>query len=1145
MAKKIIKAQMKQRQDTKANWAAANPVLLDGELGMVSDDHNLYKVGDGRTAWNDLPFRGFDGTLAQELGTSANAAISQKAVTERFTELSKDISSQIFESGNVSGDEEVNNEIVSRSNFIICKKNDVISGNIYRIKMFDSSFRYIDEVIPNPSDAYSMTTITNENCHYVRVIILNSLWDGSPIFVNGVNVQYLFEKEYWHESRKKNEEISENTFKIQSVADGFTIPLTTAYSDVPFPTTIKKGVRILDFVGTSGIYLRKADDKTAFFVDSSELPYTLRDDVIAVQSIADNKGYVVVESMINSAIAGYDITPELEPLRAQVERVQFPLKGVAWESMTFPSTIYAGRQITQITGTPGIYVTSASGKNLYIETSDLPYILKEDIVSFHAISDGAGYIEVDSLSNGIEPIVKDSVFINLLNKYNWGGNNAPDVSELYTHTWMIPCKCGDIVKGEFYELAVHDRYRNRIRSYASTTELTINDANAAYVVFTLTKRFNAINELLINEVPILLHTINHYTFGGMEVPAIYPYRSLNLSGVNSEQGELIVGLEQRTDIQGAILGLWIKKKKDNCTYHLTAFRYRQVSSDWGNTEYSQIRIIEKAENGSTRFIDVLDDVTSQSVNDTLQVFDSKECILYIDWRKVTKGVGVATLASPYNEVDSIVFNEKNTIALMTLGGGNTGGSETKANLSANPYIALPIPQLAIVNIVAGSLPTTKTDDILATLEFNDMQGNVFAKKIIMNAQGTSSLGLPKKNISIDIVDENYEDSHKIKFGGWVAQDGYHLKGYMLDGIRVKPMACYDFYESMLLARGVRKDRAWKRLQLPSDIPMASNAIVDSYLQLDDGAKNHPSGFPIILYFNGVFHGIYCWQLKKHRANYHQKKSNAEHIHLDGNISNVLLWEANGVLDWDKWAGKKQESETSANVDGIEVRNPKKLILTNGTEYDADTNAGELISKNSARYDATNADMVRTASVRASIESLSRRVYALIQMSKGADKKTAIAEVFDVDSIIDYIIFSQITGNIDGYKKNWQWVTYDGVKWAVNAYDLDGTWGWSSWSYYSPYTSWIGNDTPPVTLVIENYLDEIKARYKELRDKGVIDLAKIMQPLVNYVKVIGIDYYDMEFEKWTDGERDNLWRFEAWMEESIKRTDVLMDYNKAA
>lgn len=91
MAKKTIKAQMKQRRDTKANWAATNPVLLDGELGIVSDDPNLYKVGDGATAWNSLPFRGFDGTLAQELGTSPNAVISQKVVSEKLTELESEV----------------------------------------------------------------------------------------------------------------------------------------------------------------------------------------------------------------------------------------------------------------------------------------------------------------------------------------------------------------------------------------------------------------------------------------------------------------------------------------------------------------------------------------------------------------------------------------------------------------------------------------------------------------------------------------------------------------------------------------------------------------------------------------------------------------------------------------------------------------------------------------------------------------------------------------------------------------------------------------------------------------------------------------------------------------------------------------------
>ena len=88
MAKKIIQAQMQRRRDTKANWAAQNPVLLSGELGIVSDDPNLYKVGDGTTAWNALPFRGFDGTLVHTTGDSETTAMSQKGVTKELAKLS-------------------------------------------------------------------------------------------------------------------------------------------------------------------------------------------------------------------------------------------------------------------------------------------------------------------------------------------------------------------------------------------------------------------------------------------------------------------------------------------------------------------------------------------------------------------------------------------------------------------------------------------------------------------------------------------------------------------------------------------------------------------------------------------------------------------------------------------------------------------------------------------------------------------------------------------------------------------------------------------------------------------------------------------------------------------------------------------------
>lgn len=73
---------IQNRRDTKANWETNNPVLAEGEIGLVLDDKNSYKVGDGVTKWNDLPLRGYNGNIAQELGDDANAVISQKGITD-------------------------------------------------------------------------------------------------------------------------------------------------------------------------------------------------------------------------------------------------------------------------------------------------------------------------------------------------------------------------------------------------------------------------------------------------------------------------------------------------------------------------------------------------------------------------------------------------------------------------------------------------------------------------------------------------------------------------------------------------------------------------------------------------------------------------------------------------------------------------------------------------------------------------------------------------------------------------------------------------------------------------------------------------------------------------------------------------------
>ena len=46
-----------QRRDSLTNWINNNPVLLDGELGLIDINGNYTQIviGDGKRSFNDLP----------------------------------------------------------------------------------------------------------------------------------------------------------------------------------------------------------------------------------------------------------------------------------------------------------------------------------------------------------------------------------------------------------------------------------------------------------------------------------------------------------------------------------------------------------------------------------------------------------------------------------------------------------------------------------------------------------------------------------------------------------------------------------------------------------------------------------------------------------------------------------------------------------------------------------------------------------------------------------------------------------------------------------------------------------------------------------------------------------------------------------
>lgn len=74
---------IEQRYDTPAAWAAANPVLNNGEVGWEKGT-GKGKIGDGATAWNALPYfvqPGTPGAVLSVAGRTGNVVLANSDVS--------------------------------------------------------------------------------------------------------------------------------------------------------------------------------------------------------------------------------------------------------------------------------------------------------------------------------------------------------------------------------------------------------------------------------------------------------------------------------------------------------------------------------------------------------------------------------------------------------------------------------------------------------------------------------------------------------------------------------------------------------------------------------------------------------------------------------------------------------------------------------------------------------------------------------------------------------------------------------------------------------------------------------------------------------------------------------------------------------
>lgn len=523
-------------------------------------------------------------------------------------------------------------------------------------------------------------------------------------------------------------------------------------------------------------------------------------------------------------------------------------------------------------------------------------------------------------------------------------------------------------------------------------------------------------------------------------------------------------------------------------------------------------------------------------------------------------------------------------------GGACDWSEYISEDGDKPLVIPNLPKRAILNIISdfNLVNLSKVGrngaqqgvnyDIPTQVEFWDMQGNYFKKWTLMSGQGNSTMSFDKKNIAFDFFDSSVYDSKgrlgkgdafSVKFGNWVAQDSFHLKANIPDTFRVINNLSYRFYDAMEKTRGIKNDYVWKRALI--DFSQIGRTAIDSEIAevaVDTGARCFPDGFPVIVYQNGEFWGIFFMSLKKSRDNYHLNKKTPENIHLDGLLDDDFFM-ANGNIDWELFCSKKPNRD--GFWDGIEVRNPKDLYCVDGEKYDADLHNEELIDENSSTYDSTNKDHVKTKKVKHYIEDFSK-VMTIIDAAEQtylASEKTAadlatlkavFETYFDVDNLIDYLIHGDVTFNWDGFRgKNWQWFTYDGVKWYCGVYDNDSTFGYVGAAvgilgYVDGHTCQHQYCVPEHTLLFNRYIltyytAELEARYAILRSKGVIAADYICDLFNEYVNAIGVDTYAKEWEKWTYAipsnmptPKDSVYRLHNWLVKRIQVLDSLYHYS---
>lgn len=342
----------------------------------------------------------------------------------------------------------------------------------------------------------------------------------------------------------------------------------------------------------------------------------------------------------------------------------------------------------------------------------------------------------------------------------------------------------------------------------------------------------------------------------------------------------------------------------------------------------------------------------------------------------------------------------------------------------------------------GALPTTKDQGkVKLKVEYHSRTKSI-VEWCTLKVQGDSSASYPKKNFNMAMFhDEALTEKDKHNFRGWGRTSKFCLKANWIDHLHARNVVNAKLYGQMCRTRA-----DW--LNYPERFRESPNcACVD--------------GFPVMVYANGVYQGLYTWNIAK-----------------DDFMSNM-----------------DDESETDCML--IADRPYAPGVLFSGPSV-IDTNKTDWTDELHDEAPQWVHDSWEAAQT-------------FVRNSSDVDFAAGIEQYFYLSSLIDRYIFNLVFTYIGGYAKSQAYYTYDGVKWMSSMYDLD-----TAWSLNTYGTGWHATDLPMADYTWDNdhvrannvLLDkvarvfpaQIKSRYAELR-AGVLTAGNILWQFEHFIDPI--------------------------------------------